>query len=464
MATFSASTYSQRRKKMGQAVGSGLILLLGNEESGMNYAANTYHFRQDSNFLYFTGIDRPGLAAIFDLDACTETIYGQEVTMDDVVWMGPLPTLRADADQAGIQQVRPLADLDQALQKATQKGQKIHFLPPYRPENAIKLFRWLGIHPDECKANASETLIRAIISLREIKTDEEIVEIEKAVRITNRMHLTAMKSASPGVTEAEITGAIYREVMSADAQLSFPVILSVDGQILHNHHHHNTLKSGQLVLCDCGSEAAGSHYAGDMTRAFPVDATFTQRQKEVYQACLDSQLAAIAAMKPGVLYRDVHLTAARVITEGLKGIGLMKGNTDEAVAAGAHALFFPHGLGHAMGLDVHEMEDLGENFVGYTDTLKKASQFGLAFLRFGKALQPGHVLTVEPGIYFIPELIDQWRQEGTNAQFINFDLADTFKDFGGIRIEDDLLVTAGGTRLLGDGVPKEIRDIEALYA
>lgn len=452
---FSASTYSARREALAQKLGGGVALFLGNKDVGMNYAANTYHFRQDSNFLYFFGIDRAGLAATIDLDTGEATVFGDELTMDDIVWTGDLPTIAEQAAQAGVTKTAPMSALEGSL-----SGKKVHFTPPYRFENMIILSEMLGIPVRELKSAASMELIHGIIGIRSYKTAEEVEEIEKAVRLTNRMHLAAMRASRPGVTEAEVHAAVAHAAYAADSSTSFPVILTINGAVLHNHHHHNTLESGRLVLCDAGG-VSPMQYAGDMTRTYPVDPTFTQQQKAVYEIALASQEAAIDALKPGIPFKDVHLTSCRVIAEGMKSLGLMKGDVDAAVAAGAHALFFQHGLGHMMGIDVHDMEDLGEDNVGYNAEIQRSPQFGLGFLRLGKPLEAGFVVTVEPGIYFIPQLIDQWKAEGKFSEFINYDALDSYRDFGGIRIEDDYLITADGARLLGDPVPKSVADLEA---
>lgn len=342
--------------------------------------------------------------------------------------------------------------------------QGAHFLPPYRHDNLIRLSELLNQPIPAIKVCASQSLIKAVIAQRSIKTTEEIEQIEIAVRITNDLHLAAMLATFPGDSEAAVHAAAQAVIHRNNTFASFPAIISTDGQILHNHAHTNVLRSGKLLLVDYGAEAPGSHYAGDMTRTFPVDSKFTQRQRDVYQAVLDGQMGAISLLRPGLPYRDAHLHAARVIADALKGLGLMKGDMEAAVAAGAHALFYPHGLGHMMGLDVHDMEDLGENNIGYGDGFERSTQFGLAFLRMAKPLQAGHVVTVEPGVYFIPQLIDQWRAAGLHTDFINYDEVEKYKDFGGIRIEDDYLITADGARLLGTKVPKTIQDVEDLRA
>ncbi len=455
---FAASTYIERRKSLCAALPGGQVLLLGNQDLGMNYAGNTYHFRQDSTFLYYIGIDRAGLAALIDVSTGETTVFGDELDMDDIVWTGALPTIAETAAQHGI----TLTKSSQALGSSLSKN--VLFLPPYRQHNLIKISELMDISVQAVKSMASLELVKAIIAQRSIKTAAEILEIEAAVRITNDLHVAAMLAARPGIREADVHAALQAIIARHDTAASFPAIISTDGQILHNHAHHNVLESGRLLLVDFGAEAPHSHYAGDMTRTFPVDARFTERQKGVYQAVLDGQMAAIDMLKPGVAYRDAHLRAARVIAEGLKAMGLMKGDLDAAVAAGAHALFYPHGLGHMMGLDVHDMEDLGENLVGYGDGFERSTQFGLAFLRLARTLQPGFVLTVEPGVYFIPQLIDQWRAEGLHRDYIVYDEVEKFKDFGGIRIEDDYMITADGARLLGGHVPKTIEDVESLRA
>lgn len=439
----------------------GLILLLGNDDSPMNAAKNPYTFRQDSSFLYFAGIDIPGMAMTIDLDSGEETLYGYDVTMDDIVWTGPQPSLASLAGDCGIAGTRDSSDLANDMRAAKASGRDIHFLPPYRAGNAVKLFEFFGVHPSNAISEASEELIKAIVSLRSYKSDEEIVEIEKAVDTTAEMHIAAMKCARPGMKESDVVSEIYKVTHAADVMWSFPAIVTVHGEILHNHHHHHTLEEGKLLLVDCGAEAK-SHYAGDMTRAFPVAKTYTQKQRDIYETVLEAEVKAAEALKPGVAYRDIHLLASKVIAERLVDLRLMKGNVDDAVEVGAHALFFQHGLGHMMGLDVHDMEDLGENYVGYGDNYRRSAQFGLGFLRLARELEPGFVLTVEPGIYFIPQLIERWSAEGKHSEFINYDVVNDYLDFGGIRIEEDFLVTSDGARRLGKPAPKTVEEVEAL--
>ena len=457
---FTDQSYITRRNALTSKLNKGILLFLGNDESPMNYADNTFHFRQDSTFLYFWGMDFPHLAAVIDLDEGKEILFGNDLTVEDIVWMGTQPTLLQRGASFGIKVVRPLSDLPGYLNSAKSSGRPIHFLPPYRPENKIKLMNWLGFHPDKVAQASSIPLVKAVVDLRNHKSKEEIAEIEKAVDISVDMHVAAIRMARTGMKESELAAAVQQVAVAAGGQLSFPIIMTVNGQTLHNHYHGNTLKPGDLVMCDCGAETA-LHYAGDLSSTFPVDATFTTRQKEIYQITLDAHDAALATLAPGVPFREAHLTACRTIAQGLKDLGMMRGNVEEAVAAGAHAMFFPCGTGHMMGLDVHDMEDLGEVYVGY-DGQPKSTLFGLKSLRLARPMEPGFVATIEPGIYFIPELIDMWRAEGRFTQFINFEAVEKYKDFSGIRNEEDIVITNDGYRVLGKRKPKTIQEVEKL--
>jgi Xaa-Pro aminopeptidase len=457
---FAAKTYCERRNRLKKQIKSGLIVLFGNDESPMNYPDNAYHFRQDSTFLYFFGLDNPGLAAVIDIDENREIILGNELTIDDIVWMGAQMSLAEKSRLVGIDRTAPSAYLAEMVAAARKKKRPIHFLPPYRPENKIKLFELLGIVPEKIKESASLELIQAVVAQRIYKSNEEIEEIEKAANISVDMHIAAMKMAKPGMIEREIAAEVQRIAQAAGGQIAFPIILTINGQTLHNHFHGNTLKSGDMVLCDFGAET-NLHYCADLSSTFPVDPKFTARQREIYNITLAVHNAAIAALKPGVKFKDVHLAACKKIAEGMKGLGLMKGSIDDAVAAGAHAMFFPCGTGHMMGLDVHDMEDIGEIYVG-CDGQPKSSQFGLKSLRLTRELQPGFVLTIEPGINFIPELIDKWRAEKRFGDFLDYSKLELYKTFGGIRNEENFLITKDGYRLLGKKKPKDIEEVEAL--
>jgi len=457
---FPKEIYWQRRKLLRELVGDGLILFPGNEESSMNYSDNTYHYRQDSSFLYFFGINKPGFYGICDVDSGKDTLYGDDFTIADIIWMGDQPSVKDLAAEVATDTSATMGALATDLKKAIQSGRKLHILPTYRGDHIVKLAEILGVSLEEVKTYISDELIGAVIKLRAVKDQYEIAEIEKAVDVAGIMHTTAMKMGFPGNYERELSGAIEGIALSHGGAVSFPIILSMNGQILHNHNHENELVEGRLVICDAGAESAMC-YASDITRTFPVGGKFSTQQKDIYNIVLAAITQTIEASLPGVLYRDVHLMAAKIIASGLKDLGILKGDVDEAVAAGAHALFFPHGLGHMMGLDVHDMEGLGENSVGYTDELKRSDQFGLAYLRMGRKLEPGFVMTNEPGCYFIPALIELWKGEKKLEQFINYDKAESYLGFGGVRIEDDVLITDDGNRVLGTPIPKTIEEVEA---
>ncbi len=455
---FKTETYKERRARLKQDMQEGIILFPGNEESPMNYPDNPYRFRQDSTFLYFFGLDYPGLFGYVDVDSGKEIIFGDDPTIDDVIWMGTKPSLLERGKQIGISTVLPFCCLQDYVEDALKKERKIHFLPPYRAENKIMLWNLTGIPPGKINEAASVVLIKAVVKQRNYKSREEIEEIEKAVNITVDMHLAAMKMAKPGMTEAQIAARVHEIALAAGGDISFPIIATIHGETLHNHYHGNRLESGQLFLLDAGAETS-MHYAGDMSSTFPVDKTFTGKQKEIYQVSLDAHRAAVNMLKPGVNFKDVHFAACRNIITGMKDLGLMKGDVEEALEQGAHALFFPCGTGHMMGLDVHDMEDLGELYVGY-DGQPKSTLFGLKSLRLGRTLEPGFVLTIEPGIYFIPELIGLWKTEGKFKEFINYDRVEQYLDFSGCRNEEDFVITETGTRCLGKPLPKTIEEVE----
>jgi len=457
---FSAATYIQRRNELKKKMSTGILLFLGNEESPMNYTDNTYPFRQDSSFLYYFGLDFSGLAAIIDLDEDKEIIFGNELTIDDIVWMGTQPSLKEKGALVGIHRTAPTGQLAETLASAVKSGRTIHFLPPYRAENKIKIMDLLGIRPADSGKNASVEFIKAVVSQRVYKSDEEIAEIEKAIDTSVLMHKSAMKNARAKMKEVELMAEIQRIAVAAGGQLAFPVICTINGQTLHNHHYGNTLKSGDMVLCDTGAETA-LHYGGDLSSTFPVDQSFTPRQREIYAIQLTAYNAAIDALKPGVNNRDIHLLACKTLVEGLKEIGLMKGRIEDAITEGAHAMFFPCGTGHMMGLDIHDMEDLGETYVGYNEQAR-SSQFGLKSLRLARPLEPGFVITIEPGIYFIPELIDRWQGEKRFLEFINYEKLESYRHFGGIRNEENFLITQDGHRRLGQAKPVTIEEVEAV--
>ncbi|MBS3806026.1 MAG: aminopeptidase P family protein [Bacteroidales bacterium] len=456
---FKKEVYIDRRKRLKEKVNNGLIFIPGNGETPMNYPGNAYLFRQDSAFLYYFGLDMPDLVGIIDLDNDKEYIFGDDVNLDDIIWMGPQPSMKELSSEAGVENSMPVKELSGFLRKAKDKGQKIHTLPFYRAENIIRFADWLGIHHNQAGEYVSEELIHAVVEMRSIKDSHEIGELEKAAAIGYEMHVTAMKMCNPGVYEREISGVLEGIPRTYDGMISFPVILTQHGETLHNHYHGNKLEEGKMMLTDAGAET-NMHYASDITRTIPVGGRFSDRQKSIYNIVLEANDRAREMTKPGVPYLDVHTEAARTIIKGLKDLGIMKGDVEEALNKGAHAMFMPHGLGHPMGLDVHDMEGLGENLVGYDNEIKRSSVFGFSGLRFGKRVQPGHVLTNEPGCYFIPELIDNWEGEKKFSEHIDYKKVREFQGFGGVRLEDDILVTNDGCRILGKRIPITVEEVE----
>ena len=455
---FAKETYIQRRALLKKNIGSGVWLYLGKDEPGLHYEDNTFRDRQDSTFLYYFGLSFAGLSAIIDIDEDKEIIFGDELTIDHIVWMGTQPTLKEKSGRVGITEVMPSAEIMNYLHKAVRKGQTVHYLPPYRAEHKLKLMEWLGIPP--ARQEGSVPFIRAIVAQRSYKSAEEVEEIEKACNVTADMHITAMKVLRPGMYEYEVVAEMNRVAESNNCELSFATIATVNGQTLHNHYHGNKVKPGDLFLIDAGAEVE-SGYAGDMSSTVPADKTFTPRQRAVYEIQNAMHLEAVKALCPGIPYMDVYDLSARVMVEGMKELGLMKGNAEDAVREGAHALFYPHGLGHMMGLDVHDMENLGELWVGYNGQ-PKSTQFGRKSQRLAIPLEPGFVHTVEPGIYFIPELIDLWKGEKKFKDFINYDKVEEYRNFGGIRNEEDYLITETGARRLGKKIPLTPEEVEAL--
>ena len=460
---FNKETYIQRRAELKKLVKDGIILLFGNNESPVNSPANGYSpFRQDSSFLYYFGQQRDGLVGVIDVNDNKEILIGNDIDIEDIVWFGSVDAVSDLAAQVGVSNSAPMSELKTICDKAKASNRKIHFLPPYRSDIKIQICDLLGIHPNKQKEEASLELINAVVKMRSVKTAEEIEELERAAVIGYKMHTTAMRITKPGLTEKYVAGQVEGIANSYGSMVSFPIIFSQHGEIMHGNPSMAELEDGRLVLCDCGGETM-SHYCSDNTRTFPVNGKFTQRQLDIYNVVVEAHDAALKLSKPGVKYADVHFAVCRIIFERMKELGLAKGDTNAAVAAGAHAMFLPHGLGHMMGLDVHDMEALGQIYVGFDEeTRPNLEQFGTNCLRMGRRLQEGFVVTDEPGIYFIPALIDEWRAKKHCAEFLNFDKLDTYKDFGGIRIEDDILVTKEGCRFIGkDLIPYYAKDIEA---
>lgn len=463
---FDTATYIRRRNELKKLVKEGIIILFGNNESPANFPNNGYYpFRQDSSFLYYFGLQRDGLVGIIDIDNDKDILVGNDIDIEDIVWYGSVESMTEMMQRCGAQETLPMKALKTICNEALSKHRKIHFLPPYRHDIKIQVFDLLGVHPIQQKEAASMELIKAVVKMRSVKEQQEIEELERAAVIGYKMHTTAMRQTKPGVTEKFVSGQVDGIAHSYGAMVSFPTIYTQHGEILHGAPSMNKLEEGRLVLCDAGGETL-NNYCSDNTRTMPVNGKFTQRQLEIYsivEACHDYTLE---LAKPGVKYADVHFAVCRLMFDRLKELGLAKGNTEEAVRAGAHAMFLPHGLGHMMGMDVHDMENLDQINVGFDEeTRPDLEQFGTNCLRMGRRLEEGFVVTDEPGIYFIPALIDEWKAKKHCAEFLNFDKLETYKDFGGIRIEDDVLITKDGCRFIGkDRIPYHPKDVEAFMA
>lgn len=457
---FEKEVYKQRRDALREKVGSGIILMPGHTDSPMNTLDNPFHFRQDSSFLYYFGLDFQDIIGVMDIDNNRDYIFADDVNIDDIIWMGPQESIKNIAVKVGVENSGSYKKAYDFLDDAIKKGRKIHYLPQYRGENVLLLEKLLGINSSRIDDYASVELIKAVVSQRSIKDHYEIEELDHAANIGYKMHSTAMRMAKPGMYEREIAGKIEGIALTHGGLVSFPVILTINGQTLHNHYHGNKMKAGDLMLTDAGAETP-MHYASDFTRTIPVNGKFTERQKDIYNIVMHANNRAFKHIKPGITYKEIHIIAARTVVEGLKDLGLMKGDPQEAVEQGAHAMFMPHGLGHMMGLDAHELEPLGEDYVGYDNETSRGSVFGISNLRMGRKLQPNFVVTNEPGCYFIPELIDRWKSEKKFTEFINYEKVEAYRDFGGIRLEDDILITEDGCRLLGDQrLPIKPEDVE----
>lgn len=458
---FSKETYIGRRQVLRKRLGHGVAVIFGNNDSPINYPANAYHFRQDSSMMYYTGLDRDGLALVLDCDNDREILFGDDIDLDDIVWMGFTPSVATLAESAGIAHSEPMKGLSRYLKPGIADG-TTRILPPYRYDNLLMLAEITGMSAAEVRAHASVELIKAVIDQRAVKTADEVAEIEKACEVGYKMHVTAMGMCRPGVTERDIAGAIEGISLSMGGGFSFLPIVSTHGEIQHGFPKPEPMQAGRLLLVDAGAETL-SCYCSDNTRVTPVSGRFDSRQREIYSIVLAAHDRVAEIARPGLKWRDAHFEAARVITNGLKDLDILRGDTEEILAAGAHAITFVHGLGHMMGMDVHDMEGLGQVYVGFDDEVRpQLDQFGTNFLRCGRRLQPGFVMTDEPGIYFIPHLIDAWRAEGKFKEYINYDRLETYKDFGGIRLEDDLLITPDGCRYLGPHIPITIDEVEAM--
>lgn len=479
---FNKEIYISRRRRLLEIMSGtasegkrGIAVFPGNVEAPQNYRGNDYKFRQESSFLYYWGIDEPGFAAVLDLDSGEECLYGNDVDIEDIIWMGPQPSVASKAESIGTDRSEPLCGFDKAVSFAVSAGRPVHFLPASRYYNTMKLASLTGIPAEAVRTvapmeadngkHASEELVKAVVSMRLIKEDCEIEEIDKACGIGYLMHTEARRGCKPGVLEQDIVGRMEGVTLSKGWGVSFTTILSQNGETLHNHSHHQIITPGRLLVVDAGAES-NTHYASDFTRTYPCSGKFTTRQREIYDIVEGCNELAFNLSRPGITYREVHLATARQMLEGLKGLDIVRGDVDTMVTEGIAGLFQPHGLGHNMGIDVHDMEDLGENYVGYDDNQTRSPQLGLGNLRMARMLRPGHVVTDEPGIYFIPALIAKWKAEGTDKGMVNYSrLEKEYLDFGGIRLEDDVLITSDGARRLGpQRLPIKSSDIEDIMS
>lgn len=468
---FSKEVYARRRQtlvaKMADSAAEGkrgIALFIGNTEAPAQYKDNCYKFRQDSTWLYFFGIDQPLYAAIIDLDNGNETIFANDVEIGDIIWMGPQPSVASVAASVGVEKSAPYTDLNAAVAKIIAEGRPVHFVKPSRYYNTMKIASLLGCGTEEVAGRFSLALTKAIISMRLVKEDCEIEAIDDACNLGYEMHTVARNSIVPGIIEQEIVGKMDGVTLSKGWGVSFPTILTQHGETLHNHLHDKIIEPGKLMVIDAGAES-NVHYASDFTRTYPTSGKFTAKQREIYQIVCDCNEFAFSMTRPGISYREVHLKTMHLMLEELRALDIVRGDVQNMVEAGIAGLFMPHGLGHNMGLDVHDMEDYGENYVGYDDDQSRSPQLGLGSLRMARKLMPGNVITDEPGIYFIPALIEKWKSEKTDQGFVNYSKLESYYDFGGIRLEDDVLVTADGARRLGkERLPISPDDVEAAMA
>ena len=459
---FASEIYSARRAELRRRIGKGIILLPGNVESPFNYPNNTFHFRQDSTFMYFFGHSVPALAGVIDVESGEETLYGDDFTVEDIIWMGPQPTIRDFADEVGVAQSKPMAKLQEDVRRAISLGREVHYLPPYRGETILMMSDMLGIHPSMLHARKSWDLLFAVAQMRERKGEEEIAALEEAFEIGYQMHTAAMRNTRAGRTEHEVAGIVDGMALRYGTGVSFTTILSQHGEVLHNHDHSGTMQDGRLVLCDAGGEHLNG-YVSDHTRTFPVSGKFTQKQKDIYNIVLAAHDAAAAALRPDMMYTEYSDAAFHTLIEGLKSLDLVRGSVDDAIAAGAAYLFMPHGLGHGIGLDVHDCENIGERSFSFAEVEERAKQSACCITRAWWRLQPGTVLSNEPGIYFVPDLIDKYKAEGKCKGIVNYDKLEEYRDFGGIRLEDDMIVTATGSKQIGSKqIPITVEDVEAV--
>lgn len=471
---FESKVYQRRRSALIQSMRSkgqsGIMIFVGNNDViSQGWNASVYDFRQDSAWIYYFGVDQPSWAGIIDIDSGDVKAYANDVDIDDIVWMGPQISVKEMASWAGVDATAPFSVWFDDVKKAMAKGRRVHFLPTLRDYNALQLMAATGYTFAQVKSkgtgdgpHASVEFIQSVIDMRLVKEDCEVEELDKAGEIGYQMHVLARNSIALGAYEDEIAKNMEYFSKANGWGLSFEIILSQHGETLHNRAYHRAIEPGKLLVVDAGIES-NTHYTSDHTRTYPTSGVFSTKQKDIYQIVLDCHEFAFSQIKPGISYRDIHKATVRLMLSKLKDLGLVHGDLDEMAAKGIGGLFMPHGLGHNMGIDVHDMEEYGEDLVGYDPDQTRAKQLGLGNLRMARLLRPGHVITDEPGIYFIPALIEKFKKEGLGYDFVNYQALEGYYDFGGIRIEDDVLVTADGARRIGyHRLPATVEDIEAV--
>lgn len=456
---FEASVYINRRKELCNNLGTGFVLFLGHHNSPMNFSHNAYPFVQDTNFLYYIGVNMPSCACLIDVEKNKTIFYMNEKTVHDIIWIGKTKSVKFWGDNSGADETKSLSELSKDLYK--KKG--IMFPPIFRADNKLQINELLGIALNKIEKKSSVSLINAIIKQRSVKSNEEISEIKSALKITNIIHQKSMTSTMPGKYEYEIVAEMEEIVKSNSLNFAYPIIFTKNGQILHNSVYHNKIEDGDLLLNDSGANSL-LHYASDITRTFPANGKFTTQQKEIYLIVQEMQETILKHLKPGVSFLEMHKLSALIGIKRLNELGLLKGSYEEALEKGVYGLFYPHGLGHMLGLDVHDMESLGEDMVGYSEAIKREAEFGISFLRLGKNLEAGFCITIEPGIYFIPELYYQWANEKKHSHLINYEKFETYLNFGGIRIEDNIFINKSDSENLSAFIPKSISEIESLMS
>jgi Xaa-Pro aminopeptidase len=439
-----STTLLQRRKKLAAAIANPVILWSGRAPS-RNFAANRFPFRASSHFLYFAGLSLDN--AVIRLDRGKLELFMDNSSADDELWHGKMPTREEIALEIGADAAYPLSELSLKTKEAATIA--VQDVVTYQQQCQL-LTR--NIAPANKSEGIDLELAKAIVNLRLVHDRAALVEIKKAVAVSIEAHLAGIKAVSEAKCEAEVRSAMEGIIIANNMTCAYSSIVTVRGEVLHNETYHRPLRSGDLLLADVGAET-NSGWASDITRTFPVSGKFSSTQKDIYDIVLKAQTSCIERIRPGIEYRDIHLLACEVIAEGLINLGILQGRATDLVEMDAHALFFPHGIGHLLGLDVHDMEDLGD-LAGYEESRQRSDRFGLGYLRLDRSLQPGMVVTIEPGFYQVPAILNSPQFRNKFRDFVNWEKLDRFADVRGIRIEDDVLVTDSGCEVLTADLPK----------